>query len=32
MRMVQFQNDPEAKLFIGTHAKMGTGFTLNAAS
>ena len=31
-RMVQFQNDPEAKLFIGTHAKMGTGFTLNAAS
>jgi len=31
-RMVQFQNDPNSKLFIGTHAKMGTGFTLNAAS
>jgi len=31
-RMVQFQNDPDSKLFIGTHAKMGTGFTLNAAS
>jgi SNF2 family DNA or RNA helicase len=31
-RMVQFQDDASAKLFIGTHAKMGTGFTLNAAS
>ena len=31
-RMVQFQNDPDSKLFIGTHAKMGTGFTLNSAS
>jgi SNF2 family DNA or RNA helicase len=30
--MVQFQNDPDSKLFIGTHAKMGTGFTLNSAS
>jgi len=28
----QFQNDPNSKLFLGTHAKMGTGFTLNAAS
>jgi SNF2 family DNA or RNA helicase len=27
-----FQNDPNSKLFIGSHAKMGTGFTLNAAS
>ena len=27
-----FQNDPTSKLFIGSHAKMGTGFTLNAAS
>lgn len=31
-RMVQFQNDPNSKLFIGTHSKCGTGFTLNAAS
>ena len=31
-RMVKFQEDANAKLFIGTHAKMGTGFTLNAAS
>jgi SNF2 family DNA or RNA helicase len=31
-RMVQFQEDASTKLFIGTHAKMGTGFTLNAAS
>ena len=30
--MLKFQEDPNAKLFIGTHAKMGTGFTLNAAS
>ena len=27
-----FQNDPNSKLFIGSHAKMGTGFTLNSAS
>jgi len=31
-RMVKFQEDPNSKVFIGTHAKMGTGFTLNAAS
>ena len=31
-RMVQFQNDPNSKLFIGSHSKCGTGFTLNAAS
>ena len=31
-RIEQFQNDPNSKLFIGSHAKMGTGFTLNAAS
>lgn len=31
-RIEQFQNDPTSKLFIGSHAKMGTGFTLNAAS
>lgn len=31
-RIDQFQNDPNSKLFIGTHQKMGTGFTLNAAS
>ena len=30
-RIEQFQNDPNSKLFIGSHAKMGTGFTLNAA-
>jgi len=30
--MEKFQTDPTSKLFIGTHAKMGTGFTLNAAS
>ena len=29
--MQQFQNDPNSKLFIGTHSKVGTGFTLNAA-
>ena len=27
-----FQNDPNSKLFLGTHARMGTGFTLNSAS
>ena len=27
-----FQNDPNSKLLIGTHQKMGTGFTLNSAS
>ena len=31
-RMDQFQNDPNSKLLIGTHQKMGIGFTLNAAS
>jgi len=31
-RMERFQNDPNSKLFIGTHSKCGTGFTLNAAS
>ena len=31
-RIEQFQNDPNSKLFVGSHAKMGTGFTLNAAS
>lgn len=31
-RMVRFQNDSNSKLFIGTHSKCGTGFTLNAAS
>ena len=31
-RMDQFQNDPNSKLLIGTHQKMGAGFTLNAAS
>jgi SNF2 family DNA or RNA helicase len=30
--MDQFQNDPISKVFIGTHGKCGTGFTLNAAS
>lgn len=29
--MQQFQNDPNSKLFLGTHSKCGTGFTLNAA-
>lgn len=28
----KFQNDPECKVFIGTHSKMGTGVTLTAAS
>ena len=31
-RMDQFQNDPISKVFMGTHGKCGTGFTLNAAS
>lgn len=31
-RMDQFQNDPFSMLFMGTHGKVGTGFTLNAAS
>ena len=31
-RMDQFQNDPISKVFVGTHGKCGTGFTLNAAS
>ena len=31
-RIESFQNDPNSKVFIGSHAKMGTGFTLNAAS
>ena len=31
-RMDQFQNEPISKVFIGTHGKCGTGFTLNAAS
>ena len=31
-RMERFQADPNAKLFVGTHSKCGTGFTLNAAS
>jgi SNF2 family DNA or RNA helicase len=31
-RMYQFQNDPTLKVFMGTHGKCGTGFTLNAAS
>ena len=31
-RMYQFQNDPTSMLFMGTHGKCGTGFTLNAAS
>ena len=29
--MQQFQNNPDAKLFLGTHSKCGTGFTLNSA-
>lgn len=28
----RFQNNPECKVFIGTHSKMGTGVTLTAAS
>lgn len=28
----QFQNDPEALICLCTHARMGTGFTLNAAA
>lgn len=28
----KFQNNPECKVFIGTHSKMGTGVTLTAAS
>lgn len=28
----QFQNDPNSKIFLGTHSKCGTGLTLNAAS
>ena len=31
-RVDQFQSDPNSKLFIGTHQKMGTGFTLNAGN
>lgn len=31
-RMVTFQEDPVVKVFLGTHSKCGTGFTLNAAS
>ncbi len=31
-RMEQFQNDPNSMVFMGTHGKCGTGFTLNAAS
>ena len=31
-RVEQFQTDPNSKLFLGTHARMGTGFTLNSAS
>lgn len=30
--MDHFQEDPAEKLFIGTHGKCGTGWTLNAAS
>ena len=30
--MERFQEDPNEKLFIGTHGKCGTGWTLNAAS
>lgn len=30
--MDRFQNDPNSKIFLGTHSKCGTGFTLNAAS
>ena len=29
--MQQFQEKADAKLFLGTHSKCGTGFTLNAA-
>jgi SNF2 family DNA or RNA helicase len=28
----RFQDIPEEKLFLGTHGKCGTGYTLNAAS
>lgn len=28
----KFQNNPENKVFLGTHSKMGTGVTLTAAS
>lgn len=31
-RVDRFQSDPNSKLFIGTHAKMGTGFTLNSGN
>lgn len=27
----RFQNDPNSKIFLGTHSKVGTGLTLNAA-
>lgn len=27
----KFQNDPTCKVFLGTHAKVGTGLTLNAS-
>ena len=32
MNVESFQNDPTSMLMICTHGKMGTGFTLNAAS
>lgn len=28
----KFQTDPAAKVFLGTHARVGTGLTLNAAA
>jgi SNF2 family DNA or RNA helicase len=28
----QFQNDPNSMVFLGTHARVGTGLTLNAAA
>jgi len=32
LNVEKFQNDPNSKIFIGTHSKCGTGLTLNAAS
>jgi SWI/SNF-related matrix-associated actin-dependent regulator 1 of chromatin subfamily A len=32
LNMDRFQTDPEEKLFLGTHGKCGTGWTLNAAA